>query len=362
LGVTPHHLRQLCKRGLIEAELSTGGQSRIPLVEIERLERDGVPAAPTLMQESEPSEVARPSPSPGLYREASDELAAAAESVEIVERRVQRRKLELEDARLDDDFEERARRKAIEGAENRRLLAEARAEDEQQEWVQGKLAWALEPKTVNLMGVVMPLSLSAAGLPQDAPSELKHAAYVAALRVIQDPHARTLPDGMINSFITDAIQALVRKQNEIKRAEQQAQQQAQQRSQLDVVKAALQLLHIVDVQQPQEAKQYEAVFRSPAPQPQPAPAQQLASVDTEGERQARRRAAADRADLHLGHINTYLKAEYKFTGGWPEQRATAARLRPAILAALIDALVQAPEWTAAQIRDFIEHEIDKDDL
>ncbi len=52
----------------------------------------------------------------------------------------------------------------------------------------------------------------------------------------------------------------------------------------------------------------------------------LLLVDVEAERQARRRAAADRADQLLKHINTHFK-KYEFSGGWPEQRREADRLR-----------------------------------
>jgi excisionase family DNA binding protein len=57
LGVSAHHLRQLCRFGLLEAEQSPGGQWRVPLSEIERLEKEGVPAAPTFIdEESAPEE------------------------------------------------------------------------------------------------------------------------------------------------------------------------------------------------------------------------------------------------------------------------------------------------------------------
>ena len=334
LGITAHHARQLCRCGLVEAEVSTGGQWRIPLVEIERLERDGVPAAPTLMQESEPSEVARPSPSPGLYRDASDELAAAAESVEIVARRVQRHKLELEDARVDDEFQARAGQRAIEEAENGRRLAEARAKQEHDQWLQGKVVYALSK------------------LPQDASVELKRAACDAALKFLRHTDRRILPDQMLDDFLDDSVQTVMRADAQAKRAEWDA----RQRGQLEALQSLFQTVAQQNAEQCRRIKGL-SLFAKPTPQ-LAAPGPEPASVDAEVERQARRRAVADKADQHLGHINTYLKAEYEFTGGWPEQRATAARLRPAILAALTDALEKAPNMNNAQIRDFIEREIE----
>jgi hypothetical protein len=336
LGITPHHARQLCKFNLVEAELSAGGQWRVPLAEIERLERDGIPAAPTLMQESEPSEVARPSPSPGLYREASDELAAAAESVEIVERRVQRRKLELLDAQLDDEFEERARRKAAEDTENRRLLVEARAQQEQDQWLQGKAAYALS------------------GVRQDAPLELKRAACDAALKFLQDTDRRIVPDEMVNALLKDSVQTVVRiydqQQSEIKRQAQEA----RQRTLLESVNA---LVGIVSSSQAREAKQLEAFFAIAHP-PRLAPAPQFATLRPESDdAEAERQAAADRADQLLKHVGTYLK-KYKFSGGWPEQSKEGDRLRIVIRQPLIDALLKDPTMSNGDGRDFVEREVD----
>jgi hypothetical protein len=285
---------------------------------------------------------AAPPPS-GLYRDASDALAESAESVEIVSNRVRRRQLELEDAQLDDEFEERARRKAIEEAENRRLLAEARAEQEQQDWLQGKLTYAL------------------AGLPQDAPLELQRPAYDAALKFLQDTDRRIVPDEMVNAFLNHSVQTVMRtynqRQNEIKRHEQEA----RQRTVLENVNA---LVGIVAASQAQEAKQLQAFFAIAHP-PRPAPAPRLAtpqleaaSVDTEAERQARRRAAADRADQLLKHVNTYLQ-KFEFSGGWPEQRREGDRLRLLIREPLINALLEDPNMDNRDGRDFVEREIDE---
>jgi hypothetical protein len=327
---------------LVEAEVSTGGQWRVPLVEIERLERDGVPAAPTLMQESEPSEVARPSPSPGLYREASDELAAAAESVEIVERRVQRRKLELLDAQLDDEFEQRARRKAAADAENRRLLAEATAEQQQREWQQGKLLYALS------------------GLPPNAALELQRRAYDVALKVIQGHDQHIVPDELLNALLRDSVRTVLRvydqQQNEIRRQAQEA----QQRKSIEYVGA---LLEIMSASQTQEAKQlgtFFAIAHSPRPAPAPQSATpQLESVSVAAEAdQARRQAAAGRADELLRHVGTYLQRQYKFSGGCHERSEERDRLRIVIRPPLVEALLKNPTMSDQGGRDFVERQVD----
>ena len=63
LGVTAHHLRRLCASNLVEAETSPGGQYRIPLLEIERLKRSGVPPIPILIEEAPIGNESKPSPS-----------------------------------------------------------------------------------------------------------------------------------------------------------------------------------------------------------------------------------------------------------------------------------------------------------
>ncbi|MGA9210776.1 MAG: hypothetical protein WB347_23510 [Terriglobales bacterium] len=260
--------------------------------------------------------------------------------MEIITKRVQRRRIELEGAQVEDEFEERARRKAAEEAENRRLLAEAKAQQEQQEWLQAKLAYAL------------------ARLPQAAPLELKRAAYNAALKFLQDTDRRIVPDEMVNAFLNDSLQTVVRtynqRQNEIKRQEQEARQRSQ-------VEALHSLLETVAQQDREECQRIKGLsfFAKPAPTPQlAAPGPEPASVDAEAGRQARQRAAADKAEQLLKHINTHLKI-YEFSGGWPEQRREADRLRLVIRQPLIDALLADPTMTNKDGRALVEREIDE---
>ena len=49
LGITPHHLRELCKAGLMEAEQSPGGQWRVPLSIVQRYQNEEIPAIPTFI-------------------------------------------------------------------------------------------------------------------------------------------------------------------------------------------------------------------------------------------------------------------------------------------------------------------------
>src|SRR3954452_21616870 len=46
LGVSQPRIRKLCNSGLIACEVTSSGQFRIPLSEIERLKREGLPPTP----------------------------------------------------------------------------------------------------------------------------------------------------------------------------------------------------------------------------------------------------------------------------------------------------------------------------
>jgi hypothetical protein len=147
------------------------------------------------------------------------------------------------------------------------------------------------------------------------------------------------------------------RQAEIRRHEEEA----RQRTMLENLNG---LVRIVAASEAQEARQLQAFFAI-APPPLPAPAPQLAapqleaaSVDRDGERQARRRAAADRADGLLKHVNTHLR-KYEFSGGWPEQRAEGERLRMLIREPLIARLLADPAMDNRDGRAFVEREIEE---
>src|SRR4051812_848799 len=46
LGVSPDSVRRLCASGAIQAELTQGGQWRVPAEEVERLKAEGMPPVP----------------------------------------------------------------------------------------------------------------------------------------------------------------------------------------------------------------------------------------------------------------------------------------------------------------------------
>jgi excisionase family DNA binding protein len=46
LSITQDRVRQLCEAGAVTAEITSGGQWRVPKAEIDRLKRDGLPPVP----------------------------------------------------------------------------------------------------------------------------------------------------------------------------------------------------------------------------------------------------------------------------------------------------------------------------
>lgn len=101
LDASSYQIRRLCECGLIDAELTSGKQWRIPASEVIRLKREGVPPIPQLLPEpaeSMPTPVQRegnghlPEPEdpedeePGdLYVSPSEEIIRSAEEVTITE-------------------------------------------------------------------------------------------------------------------------------------------------------------------------------------------------------------------------------------------------------------------------------------
>ena len=49
LGTSIPKVRALCETGMIEAEVTPGNQWRVPVLEVERLKRDGLPPIPRPM-------------------------------------------------------------------------------------------------------------------------------------------------------------------------------------------------------------------------------------------------------------------------------------------------------------------------
>lgn len=119
LGIPPRQLRKLCEAGLVEAEQTAGGQWRIPMAEVERLKREGVPPAPLTAEAETKPKAAQQNGSAVLLAPPSSAVVDAAEQALISENtlktkrnHVDVRRLEREEAEVNDFFTERERRQA----------------------------------------------------------------------------------------------------------------------------------------------------------------------------------------------------------------------------------------------------------
>lgn len=150
LSVTMARVRALCQCGAIAAETTPGGQLRIPVAEVDRLKRDGLPAVPRPLPNS--PEGAAASSTRGRCRGSllaapSDQVISAAEQVLITENLVKQRKLERELAEAENWFSERENAQSEERAAKERIEQEQRdhkrAERERTAWVRRWEAYAL---------------------------------------------------------------------------------------------------------------------------------------------------------------------------------------------------------------------------
>src|ERR1019366_4856137 len=206
LGITPHHLRELCKAGLMEAEKSAGGQWRLPLSVIQRYQNDEeIPAIPTFIEDDDqPHSPATPKAGNRLLAEPSPEMIEAVEDAEIEEaaarkeeaavrkkeHTVRRLRLEFEEQQAQDQLAARAQE---EGA---RLAAEQGAARECEE-IARHWAWVEEWAERALRRVS-----------RDVPGPLRlalHKAVVIRLTDLPRTQSHTLTQRLIDAEIDRAL-------------------------------------------------------------------------------------------------------------------------------------------------------------
>jgi hypothetical protein len=134
LGVSSYRIRRLCETGRIDAEFS-GQQWQIPVAEIERLKRDGVPPTPKIVDSDEVETSRTPNTkengAPTLLADPSPAMVAAAEQAEIsgreltvAENKLMRNRVRREEVEIEDFFADRARRLQDQEAEEQRRFEE----------------------------------------------------------------------------------------------------------------------------------------------------------------------------------------------------------------------------------------------
>jgi len=145
LGISPHHLRKICDAHLVEAERTEAGQWRIPVQEVNRLKKEGVPPIPV---GAEPQPKARQAAQNGrteLLAPPTDAAAAAVEEVVITDaqlkvtrNKVERLKLKRDAMEVGDYFRGRQQRQADEEAA--RQQQERQEQEERQREIQRQQA------------------------------------------------------------------------------------------------------------------------------------------------------------------------------------------------------------------------------
>jgi len=409
LGVSSHHIRRLCESGEVAAELTRGQQWKIPLSEVERLKKQGVPPIPSDVHQSEAEDEppATEAP-PDLYAEPSGELIEAAEQVKIVENQLRRRQLERDAEEVEDWFRDRQDQQAAKEKAARREAEGARAEERRWAWLQKWTQYGLESVPVAArraveLDVHAAIQQALSGLQPDQPDQItrrlvdaaaqkalgpwqreqniKRALEVAVNRLPWDLRAdssarqRAWESGIVairklrqEACYAEMESAAVSAMAPMAAEHQQKQQAAEHRETCARIVQFGVYIYGANAEEEKAAK--EAVRNALDALPvgcarnlleqakKAAIAPHEAAVAKRREAEDRRRKAEYKADAELGYIERYLEQEYEFTGGWFELRKEAERLRPQIREALIAAILEDPDLNEQDLRDLIQDEID----
>lgn len=157
LGLSSYHVRRLCETGLIRAELTGGDHWRIPVSEVVRIKREGIPPIPQRLPQEPANGAAKPSKMEtepgGLCAPPSDQVILSAEEVTITENRLRKRRIELEAEELEDLFRERERRQTDEAITERQTAAEVSAHARRQQWEDHWITYALSSVPKDASGI-----------------------------------------------------------------------------------------------------------------------------------------------------------------------------------------------------------------
>jgi excisionase family DNA binding protein len=213
LGVTADAIRRLCDAGAIEAEVTEGGQWRIPQEEIERLKRDGLPPVPKPLPargKSAPPEIEPLTtgngkhPHSALLAEPSEEAVAAADEVVRLESEVRALGLKRQREEALDWFRQREQDEEDELAEQQKAEAAHDAEDrerDRRQYLQER--W---------------LEYALASVPWEAQGEVElqlHAKVKAALVQVDADE----PDTVVRRLVDAVVAAVLRPYHRLKEVE-----------------------------------------------------------------------------------------------------------------------------------------------
>ena len=196
LGTTQARVRALYQAKAIPAEVTEGGQLRIPAEVVEKLKRDGLPAIPRPLPCDNPrlTQAKARYGHPALLAEPSQEVVAGAEDVAITENLLKKRELERKLEETEDWFREREQEVADQQAtveeEERLRLAEEEAQRERVEWLQSWEQYALH------------------SLPYDLPPEMRLEVHQAVRGRLERLDPIPLPD-VTRKLVDSEVQKVV---------------------------------------------------------------------------------------------------------------------------------------------------------
>jgi excisionase family DNA binding protein len=200
LGVTQARIRTLCQSGLIAAEITPGGQFRIPQSEVDRLKRDGLPAIPRPMPNSAGGEPVLRSRR-GYHSRLTDTrgrpsgpAVEAAEYVSVLEKEVQAIGLRRQKEEALDWFRQREEQEAAQFAAQ---LAERRRQSEATEAVRRRERWESRWQRYALQV-----------LPREVAPSIKLAVPGLLQQVLQQTNPNQ-PDFMTRRLVDAAVEKVV---------------------------------------------------------------------------------------------------------------------------------------------------------
>src|SRR5260370_6503767 len=147
LGITQARVRDLCRNGAIKAEMTDGGQFRIPREVLDKLRREGVPALPRPMPNGGQAVTVIAAPArrghPDLLAEPSEDVIDSAEEVVCMEnelkslglRRQKEEQLDWFRERENRDAECATKRREAEQRRQEELAEERRRQNWKREWL-----------------------------------------------------------------------------------------------------------------------------------------------------------------------------------------------------------------------------------